>query len=196
MFHTLLLVVFLVSVVSALIGRQVLTHSIRKKQRQEQKCVQNNKPTPWRSWCEYIVQLVAFAFITYALAGHTVPGVFSNNDLLKALGTLFLVLGVIVHVRAKYDLGVNWTNAKDGPTVWNGPFTQEGLYGYSRNPMYTGTLITVFGVVLMTQNLFVTGFWGVLYVYFLYVIRSEELLLHEEKGWKYVAYCSRVRRFL
>lgn len=192
MFDSILLAVFLVAVAVALIGRQLLTGSIRKRQGP----IQRKIATPWRWWFERTGQLIGFAFVIYALVGHEVSGTFANYSFVKIIGACMLMLGVVVHLRAKYDLGVNWTNAKDGPTVHWGRITEHGLYQYSRNPMYTSTLSMVLGVIGMTQNAFVVALWIFLFVYFYLVIIAEEALLWKEKGQVYVEYRKRVRRFL
>ncbi len=192
MLQNILLTVFFVSTAVAFVGRQLLTKSIRRRQGP----ILHTIATPWRWLYERTGQFIGFAFVTYALAGYPVPGVFSDYWLLKVLGAGLLVFGVVVHLCAKYDLGSNWTNAKDGPTVYRGRITQHGLYRYSRNPMYTSTLAMVFGVVCMTQNIFAIVLWIFLFGYFRHVIIEEESLLRRTKGREYTEYCSRVRRFL
>lgn len=192
MFDNILLVVFLVSTTVALVGRQLLTKFIRKRQGG----IQHKISTPWRWWYERTGQFVGFAFVTYLLAGYPVPGTFADYGFVKIIGACLLMVGVMVHLRAKYDLGINWTNAKDGPTVRKGRITSHGLYRYSRNPMYTSTLVMVFGVVCMTQNFFVIVLWIFLLGYFRRIIVGEEFLLRRVKGREYIEYCTGVRRFL
>ncbi|TSC61763.1 MAG: hypothetical protein Greene041614_912 [Parcubacteria group bacterium Greene0416_14] len=191
MFDALLFWTFILGTSAALIGRHLLTKSIQKNQRS----IQSKKNTPWRWWCERVVQFIGFVFIAYALAGYAVPGTFSDYNPFKILGVILFVWSVGIHLCGKYDLGANWTNAKDGPTVREGPITKHGLYRYSRNPMYAGTLGMVLGLELMTQNFFVLALWLIVFLYIRNVVASEEKLLRKEKGQEYIEYCKRVPRF-
>lgn len=198
MFDAVLFWVYTLGTATALLGRHLLTKSIRKKQGS----IQCKKETPWRWWCERAVEFGGFSFVAYAFIAHDIPrgyrviGMITDIDFVKAVGAVLFLCSIAVHLRGKYDLGINWTGAAGGPTVRRGPITVHGLYRYSRNPMYTGTLGMVLGVVLMTQNAIVVFLWVVLYVYFCSVIASEESLLRAEKGREYIEYCQRVRRFI
>ena len=192
MLDTTLFYVFLFNSGVNLYVRHLLTKSILQKRGY----VQKTGYVQWRWWCERSVQVVGFFLVSAILLGYDVPGTVSHNAFLKVCGAVTLTISVALHLRAKYDLGINWTNAVFGATVLPGPITEHGLYKYSRNPMYTATLGMVFGLVLMTQNLFVVCLWIALLAYFEVVIRSEEIFLRAYKGNKYVAYCKRVPRFL
>lgn len=192
MLDTGLFYVFLFNSGVNLYVRNRLTKSIL------QKCgrVQQTGYVRWRWWCERSMQIVGFCLVSAILLGYGVPGTVSHNAFLKVFGAVMLTVSVALHLRAKYDLGINWTNAVLCTMVMPGLITQHGLYKYSRNPMYTATLGMVFGAVFMTQNLFVVCLWIALLVYFEVIIRSEEILLRAHKGDKYVAYCKRVPRYL
>lgn len=83
------------------------------------------------------------------------------------------------------------------------PFTQStalirhGLYRWSRNPMYLGAVLLVFGVALLlgsvTPLLVVVAFFAILQEGF---IRHEERLLEQRFGVEYRNYRRSVRRWL
>ncbi|RFA28601.1 hypothetical protein CAI21_12140 [Alkalilimnicola ehrlichii] len=75
--------------------------------------------------------------------------------------------------------------------------TTEGLFRYTRNPMYLGFVIVLVGVAVLlgsiTPFLPLAGF--VLLTHFWY-IRYEERAMLKQFGQQYVDYKSRVRRWL
>ena len=192
MFDHIILAMFLLNVGVVYIGRQVLTRRLLKMQY----VIQSHVRSPLRKWFEYVGQIGAFIFDARILLQFPIPGTVWNSTFLKVCGALVMSVCVFFHLRAKSDLGANWTNAKDGATVRKGLITTRGLYAYSRNPMYTATLGMGFVCILMTQNVFVVAMWFLLFAYLLKVIKSEETLLEQEKGEPYRAYCQRVPRFI
>jgi protein-S-isoprenylcysteine O-methyltransferase Ste14 len=72
-----------------------------------------------------------------------------------------------------------------------------GLYRFSRNPMYVGVLMVIFGqaIVLSSSRLAVYG--GVVFLIFhLTVVLVEEPHLRATRGRPYERYCRRVPRWL
>lgn len=74
---------------------------------------------------------------------------------------------------------------------------REGLYRYSRNPMYVGLLVVAIGaaVVFGTAGAFVPP------VIFFFILRNqfvlpEEVFLHRAFGDTYAAYKQKVRRWV
>ena len=72
----------------------------------------------------------------------------------------------------------------------------EGLYRFSRNPMYLGMLLGLIGLALLLGNIWQLGgaalFAGITSIQ----IRQEEALLTQRFGEAYREYQSRVRRWL
>ena len=71
-----------------------------------------------------------------------------------------------------------------------------GPYGHTRNPLYLGTLIMVFGATVSVSAYLlavVAGF--ILYLNYHYVIAHEEAKLPEYFGSSYLTYCNLVPRF-
>ena len=66
----------------------------------------------------------------------------------------------------------------------------EGLYRYSRNPMYVGVLLTIFGQGLIGHGLIV---W---LCFHLAVVLLEEPRLRKQNGEPYDEYCRKVPRWL
>ena len=74
---------------------------------------------------------------------------------------------------------------------------QDGLFAYSRNPLYLGNLLIVFGLILIVNST-----WGYLLALPFFVgcyraiVLAEEDFLHTKFGLEYSTYCRRVNRFL
>jgi protein-S-isoprenylcysteine O-methyltransferase Ste14 len=74
---------------------------------------------------------------------------------------------------------------------------QEGLYRYSRNPMYVGVLLVVLGQAILFASLSVALYGVALWLGFhLTVVLLEEPHLRNARGPSYDEYCRRVPRWL
>ncbi len=78
-----------------------------------------------------------------------------------------------------------------------GRLVQGGLYRASRNPMYVGVLLVVFGQATVFASPGVALYGMVLWFFFhLTVVFQEEPHLRKEYGSSYDEYCRRVPRWL
>lgn len=80
----------------------------------------------------------------------------------------------------------------DKPSKW----VTEGVYQYSRNPMYLGLVITLFGSALLMGvaivSLLLVGVLGI--IIDRWYIAFEEKAMRHAFGLEYEAYCQNVRR--
>ena len=108
---------------------------------------------------------------------------------------LFLaIIGLIITVMSQQQMGSSWRAivAKSKRTE----LITHGLFKYSRNPVYMGTLILFFSVVILFPHI-------LMLICFLFAYSSIELLVrfdeepHLKKvhGEEYESYCKRVNRF-
>jgi protein-S-isoprenylcysteine O-methyltransferase Ste14 len=115
---------------------------------------------------------------------------------LAVLGTTVSAIGVALY------LACAWAFAVEGcgtPAPWDPPrfVVRGGLYRLSRNPMYVGVLLLVFGQALLFDSLAVGVYAGVLAAGFhLRVLWFEEPHLRKVFGPDYEDYCRRVPRWL
>jgi protein-S-isoprenylcysteine O-methyltransferase Ste14 len=72
----------------------------------------------------------------------------------------------------------------------------DGIYRFSRNPMYLGVYATVLASVLYTLNPFL--FFLAIFVIAVHhkIVLAEEEHMRKVFGKEYVDYCHRVRRYL
>ena len=108
---------------------------------------------------------------------------------------LFLaIVGLIITVIGQQQMGSSWRAivAKSKRTE----LITHGLFKYSRNPVYMGTLILFFSVVILFPHI-------LMLICFLFSYSSIELLvrfdeephLRKVHGEEYESYCKRVNRF-
>lgn len=74
---------------------------------------------------------------------------------------------------------------------------EDGPYKFSRNPLYVGLILAMFGFAIMTRNswlILMPAIFGVCLNYL--VIKPEEKYLLETLGVEYSSYQSRVRRWI
>jgi protein-S-isoprenylcysteine O-methyltransferase Ste14 len=108
-------------------------------------------------------------------------------------GWALFAVGFIVTVAAQADMGASWRIGIDErPTG----LIRGGLYGWVRNPIYTGLLTMLAGLVLIAPSAWtVMGFADVLVLVGLQA-RLEEQHLERQHGDEFRAWAARVGRFL
>lgn len=72
----------------------------------------------------------------------------------------------------------------------------NGLYRYSRNPMYIAYFIYFWGCVILTHSLLLAVFVLIFQITSHWIIRAEERWCIENFGETYTSYMNRVRRYL
>lgn len=132
--------------------------------------------------------VTAFALVASAVAqvAPAVPGP------ITVLGTFLALAGLAIVMAAQAQMGASWRiGIDDRPT----DLVEEGLYRWSRNPIYAGVLVWLGGMLLVAPS--VPG--AVLALASLVAVevqaRLEERHLLALHGERYLAYAARVGRF-
>ena len=74
---------------------------------------------------------------------------------------------------------------------------QEGPYRFSRNPLYLSLLLLLFGISILIVSFWLLCTLPVLYILFLFkAVKPEEDYLSKKFGEEYLAYSSKVRRWI
>lgn len=169
--------------------------------------IEKRQPVPWL-WAQERALLVLWGVLivrslTPVLLVHISPplatmpiGTLGENSVLRVGGLVVLAVAIFFQLRAKWELGANWSNAVEGPIVREGAVTTRGLYRWSRNPMYCGSLAEAIALILMLQNAAAVGLGVLTYCYVRANVAREEALLRDVKGAEYARYCRTVPRFL
>lgn len=75
-------------------------------------------------------------------------------------------------------------------------FNRNGLYRFSRNPMYLAYFVYFIGCALVTQSPLLLGFVLIFQTAAHWIIRSEERWCVQRFGREYLEYMQNVRRYL
>jgi protein-S-isoprenylcysteine O-methyltransferase Ste14 len=117
-----------------------------------------------------------------------------RSETLVVAGVTVLVVSTLFTLWARWKLGTMWTGR---PTIKDQhELRTDGPYGVTRHPIYTGLMGMLLGTMLLA------GFGGLLLafvvagVYCAVKIRTEERLLTETFGSRYVEYRQRVPAIL
>ncbi len=121
------------------------------------------------------------------------------RDLIAApwqwLGIIPITAGVIVAMLAARQFGRVGTNIV--PLTPSSTMVTDGMFRWSRNPMYVGMISTLCGVALLFNALLpwvvVVAFAVLLKRHF---VRHEEALMTKTFGERYIEYQGRVRRWV
>lgn len=120
---------------------------------------------------------------------------FSFLTLPPALGQAFIVVGVIIMLWAAIIFRKAGTtiNPRGTPSL----LVTKGPFRITRNPMYLGTALMMFGVAFWTGEIsFYVAPIAYIAIINTYFIPREEKILESAAGDAYLSYKTRVRRWL
>lgn len=131
--------------------------------------------------------LLASMFPTWTLVWSASAAVAATVSL---IGLALGLMGVVAFRRAN-------TTADSRRPQETSTLVQEGVYRYSRNPMYLAVLIILIGWAIYLSN-FLSALFIVVFIAYItrYQIIPEEQLLEKKFGDDFLLYKSRVRRWL
>lgn len=109
-------------------------------------------------------------------------------------GLPFLILGIYMIFNAYFSFKDNDTSVKFGKSY---RLVKEGLYKYSRNPMYLGMIAILVGISLLSGNILSFVFPILFFLIMQYMfIPYEEEKLEAVFGKLYIDYKKEVRRWI
>jgi len=137
----------------------------------------------------FVLSLLTMGLLRWFIEEPPLLGVFAW------IGLVPTVAGLAVGIRASRQFAKVGTNIV--PLTRSTTLVTDGMFAYSRNPMYTGFVAFVVGVALMLDRaapwIVVPVFVAILRLHF---IRHEERLMEATFGQAYLDYKARVRRWL
>jgi len=111
------------------------------------------------------------------------------------LGVIPMLIGIVIAALASRQFSAAGTNII--PLSRSTALVTDGMFRFTRNPMYTGMILFLAGLALLLDTawnwLVVAGFTVLLRQWF---VLREEKLMEETFGDNYAAYKSRVRRWI
>lgn len=103
-----------------------------------------------------------------------------------------IVIGALVAF-----VGVAIRASASGHVKKNEELTTTGLYAYTRNPLYLGSIVIAAGFAIAAQSLWIVAILIVMFVaIYVPVIRGEERFLRATFPQQFEEYCRRVPRLL
>ena len=140
-------------------------------------------------------------FLVFALAGWVVswllPQLTFGSGLANAIAALALVAGMVILIVAVRSFGKASTTINPIEPDKASHLVTNGLYRFTRNPMYLGLLLVMLGGALLLQN-YAALIGPVLFVASMTAlqIRPEERVLRQKFGSEYDEYVSHTRRWI
>jgi protein-S-isoprenylcysteine O-methyltransferase Ste14 len=116
-----------------------------------------------------------------------------SPEVLKIVALCFWTIGFILLFTGRFGLGSSF---RIGSPKEHTDLKTDGLFRFSRNPMYVGVYATLTGVVLYTLNPVLLLIGVYIIVVHHQIILAEEEHLRIVFGKEYEDYCRRVRRYL
>lgn len=123
-----------------------------------------------------------------------VPIVYLENKVLFYIGFLLLHFSIFWIFIAQMQMGTSWRIVIDEKNKTN--LVTMGLFSVSRNPIFLGILVSIFGVFMILPNVFTFFIAFAAYIVIQIQIRLEEEFLLKEFGENYKIYKKNTRRIL
>jgi protein-S-isoprenylcysteine O-methyltransferase Ste14 len=147
-----------------------------------------------------LVPCVIGGYLPYLFRGGT-----SARGGLWSIGWIFVALGAVIYGLCLFSFlasggtpavfftrPLRFVLGEEPPKL-----VRQGLYRFSRNPMYVGVLLAVFGQALIFMSAAVARYGVIVWLIFhLVVVVLEEPHLRKERGASYEEYCRQVPRWL
>lgn len=142
----------------------------------------------------YAFNFVTLLIIFQLLGIQVVP--FGNNLVIQVFGLILTIIGVVISIMARRDLGTNWAHAAEFQIRRNQVLVTHGIYKYIRHPIYSGMMLSIVGAELVAGSyLFVVLFIILLIFGYRQALQEEELLIRQF-GKRYLEYMKTSTMFL
>ena len=113
---------------------------------------------------------------------------------LRLIGIVLLLSSLVWTVIAQAQMGESWRIGIDQSHRTS--LVQSGVFSLSRNPIFLGMLLTLFGLFLVIPNALTLLTLGLGVVLIQIQVRLEEEFLARTHGEEYILYRRRVRRWI
>ena len=125
---------------------------------------------------------------------YLMPIDYIENESLRIAGLILLIISFLWTSIAQYQMSKSWRIGIDYEEKTE--LISNGLFKYSRNPIFFGVLISYVGTFLIIPNILSFSILLVTFVTIQTQVRLEEEYLESVQGQDYVDYKSKVRRWL
>ncbi len=125
---------------------------------------------------------------------YAVPISWLENGWLKLAGVSLLFLSLAWTLLAQAQMGESWRIGID--EEHRTELVRKGVFGYSRNPIFLGMMVTLLGLLLVIPNSLTLLIFVMGVVLIQIQVRLEEEFLYRAHGEEYRKYRRQVRRWL
>lgn len=117
---------------------------------------------------------------------------FASFDILRipflVIGVIMIILGFYLDICAKYKSKL-FKNVEENKLI------TDGVYAYTRNPVYAGAFLICVGAVFIVNNLLLFIIPVICWIYMtIFLIKTEEVWLKDLYRQEYIEYCKKVNR--
>lgn len=113
-----------------------------------------------------------------------------QNALVQAIGSTIMIICTIIFIQAHINMGDNWSPVPEQKD--NHKLVTHGIFQWARHPMYAVFLWAVVGTLLATLNWLIAWCVSGFAVMTLHRIKTEEEILINLFGERYLEYCQNV----
>jgi protein-S-isoprenylcysteine O-methyltransferase Ste14 len=125
---------------------------------------------------------------------YLLPFWYLENFSLRTIGWVLLHFALIWTFISQLQMADSWRIGID--TKRSTDLVTQGLFSYSRNPIFLGIIIADLGLFLVIPNAFTFWIASISIVAIQIQVRLEEVHLRKEHGDQYTKYCKEVRRWI
>jgi protein-S-isoprenylcysteine O-methyltransferase Ste14 len=140
-----------------------------------------------------VAVILVFAFFT-PFYQYAAPLTWFENQWIKLTGLVLLVASLVWTAMAQIQMGVSWRIGIDHENQTD--LVRNGLFAVSRNPVFFGMRISLWGFFLTLPNAFTLLALVLGDVLMQIQVRLEEEFLRNAHGEKYKEYVQNVRRWI
>lgn len=140
-----------------------------------------------------VAVVLVYSFLPDAYQ-YLLPMPWLERPWIRSTGVILLIASLAWTVLAQAQMGESWRIGIDDAHKTR--LVNTGVFGISRNPIFLGMIVTLFGLFLVIPNAF--SLLGVMMgvVVINIQVRLEEEFLRTTHGDEYVSYTRRVRRWI
>jgi protein-S-isoprenylcysteine O-methyltransferase Ste14 len=115
--------------------------------------------------------------------------------LVATIGAAFILMGTIINIMGRLKLKGNWSNQIR--IYENHTLIKTGIYRYIRHPLYSSTILMIYGFSFLFINPMVFLLNTIIFIPFMiYRARQEDELLHSMFEDEFIEYESRTGLFM
>ena len=149
-----------------------------------------------------VSKLIFAALLLVVLVYSFLPGAYQylmpvswlQHPWIKLTGIVLLIASLVWIVLAQAQMGESWRIGID--TDHKTKLVQTGVYRFSRNPIFLGMMVTLFGLFLVIPNAVTLLIFVLIVVLINIQVRLEEEFLQTSHGEDYVRYQRTVGRWI